>query len=96
MLLTTQLGSFCLVWEAAPYTATGVASLPHPQTFDKMMGGCKYLVSVVLSCLSREIAYVFHFTPWSRTLAVSRAQWPERGTSAGYWARLQCLVGRRF
>ena len=55
------------MWEAAPYTVTDVAGLSHPQTFDKMMGDRKDLVSVVLSFLSREIAYVFHFTPWSRT-----------------------------
>src|SRR5574341_1034872 len=50
--MTRQLASFCLVWEVASYTVTGVAGLPHPQTFDKMMGDRKYLVSVVLSFLS--------------------------------------------
>ena len=42
------------MWEAVPYTVTGVAGLLHPQTFDKTMGDRKYLVPVVLSFLSRE------------------------------------------
>jgi hypothetical protein len=38
------------------------------------MGDRQYLVSAVLSFLSREMAYVFHFTPWSRTLRLTRGR----------------------
>jgi hypothetical protein len=54
-----------------PNTVAGIAGLPYPQTFDQMMGDRKYLASVVLFFLSHEIAYVFHFTSWGRTLPVS-------------------------
>jgi hypothetical protein len=55
-----------------PNTVAGLAGLPCSQTFNKMMGDRKYLASVVLSFLSHKMAYVFHFSSWSRTLALSR------------------------
>ncbi len=33
----------------APYTVAGVAGIPYPQTFDKMMSDRKHLVPILLS-----------------------------------------------
>jgi len=59
------------------------------------MGDRKYLASVALSFLSHEIAYVFHFTSWSRTPALSggpHVQTPAEKTAYAVARLLQCVV----